>query len=296
MKCTISIFLMIFMGSVSGAHASFYTPSYDTTNYENELEKGIEAFYQTDWDRAETIFDKLQQKNPKDSRAYFFSSMIPFWTYYFGDTSEQAANLFLKRSEQAIRVSRNQLKQHPRDTTMVLMLSGLYGYRSLVAASQEEYRTAIESGMTGFKYTRQLLMLDADDPRALIGKGMFYYMVGSVPNGLKWVTNMIGFSGDTEAGFSALKKAATSDSYVSNDAKMILAYLYKKEEQPQKALPYLEKLVSKYPKNIIFQFNLAEILEKCGYSQKARKRYQKVMSMNAIHLESLRQESHRRLQ
>lgn len=263
--------------------------------YDQKLQHGIEAFYKTDWEQAGLIFEKLEDKNPEDARAYFFNSMIPFWDYYFGGQSQSAAKQFLKRSQKAITVSKKQLQHNPTDTTMVLMLSGLYGYRSLVAANEKEYQTAIESGTTGFQYTRQLLALDADDPKALIGKGMFYYMVGSVPSGLKWVTNMIGFSGDIKEGFNALKKAAQSESYVRNDARMILAYLYERENQPEKARKYLSQLADEYSKNIIFQYHLGRMQEKTGWAKQARQSYRHVLKLKGNELKKLKQKSRLRL-
>lgn len=271
--------------------ASEYRPS-----YEQQLEKGIEAFYQSQWKKASSVFQNLQQRQPKNARAYFFDSMIPFWQYYFGGKDPEVAQSFLKESQQALSVSKRSLEANPHDTTMVLMLSGLYGYRSLVAAGQKEYQTAIESGMTGFKYTRQLLALNADDPKALIGKGMFYYMVGSVPSGLKWVTNMAGFSGNMNEGFQALERAATSESYVSNDAKMILAYLYEREERKQMALKHLQDLSERYPQNIIFQYNTARLYEKCGKLSMAKKKYKLVASMESEVLSSLKSKSKYRLE
>lgn len=268
----------------------------DTTGYEQKLEEGIEAFYQADWSKAKTVFKALQKENPTDSRAYFFESMIPFWKYYFGNRSNRAAEQFLSLSQHAIDVSQQQLDKNSSDTTMVLMLSGLYGYRSLVAASEKNYKEALQSGMTGFKYTRQLLALDGNDPKALIGKGMFYYMVGSVPNGLKWVTNMIGMSADMQEGFDALEKAAKSESYVRNDAQMILAYLYEREQQPEKALKHLEELCNRYPENIIFLYNRARLLEATNQLTLAREKYQKIAAMNTDAMDILKQKSKSRLQ
>jgi tetratricopeptide (TPR) repeat protein len=268
----------------------------NSTSYEIKLEKGIEAFYKSDWQQAKSIFSDLQSRAPNDPRAYFFDSMIPFWEYYFGGKSRHAAKEFLECSQKAISISQTQLQQNPHDTTTVLMLSGLYGYRSLVAASEKEYRTAIESGMTGFKYTRQLLALDADDPKALIGKGLFYYMLGSVPDGLKWVTNMVGMSGDTQQGFASLKKAAQSDTYVSNDARMILAYLYEREKKYQKAISYLVSLTKKYPQNIIFQYNQARLHEKLKQLPEARKKYKHVLAMEIDGMQLLKDQSRSRLQ
>lgn len=268
----------------------------DTIRYEQKLEEGIDAFYRANWTEAGAIFKELQREKPDDSRAYFFEAMIPFWKYYFGDNSSQVAKQFLLQSKRAIEVSKNQLNKNSSDTTMVLMLSGLYGYRSLVAASEKNYKEALQSGMTGFKYTHQLLSLDADDPRALIGKGMFYYMVGSVPNGLKWATNMIGMSADMQEGFDALEQAAQSESYVRNDAQMILVYLYEREQQNEKALEYLEELCSRYPENIIFQYNRARLLEETNQLSRARDRYRAVATMDTNALHILKQKSIDRLQ
>lgn len=296
MKASTCIFLTVLLCITQLALAIPKSIPFDSTTYEQDLKEGIEAFYKTDWPRASTIFNKLQQQAPKDSRAYFFQSMIPFWKYYFAENSPQAATVFLKQSQNAITISQNQLKENPHDTTMVLMLSGLYGYRSLVAASEKEYRTAIQSGITGFQYTRQLLSLDDDDPKALIGKGMFYYMIGSVPSELKWMTNMAGLSGNMQEGFDALEQAANTESYVSNDAKMILAYLYERENNEQKALSHLKDLVEKYPENIIFQYNLARLHEKCTQIAEARAKFEHVLSMKAVGLQTFKEKSRERLQ
>lgn len=263
--------------------------------YERKLVEGIDAFYRYDWKQARTVFNDLKNQAPKDARAYFFDSMIPFWKYYFADNTPQAAKNFLKKSQKAIEIGQNKFEENPNDTTMVLMLSGLYGYQSLVAASENEYKTAIQSGMTGFRYTRQLLSLNSNNPNALIGKGMFYYMVGSVPNSLRWVTNVVGISGDKQEGLSVLEQAAKSESYVSNDAKMILAYLYQREGRYEKALPILKDLAQRYPKNIIFQYNIARVYEKKGNLTAAKRKYQKVLSMDAGDLQSLKKESEKRL-
>ncbi|WP_372636637.1 tetratricopeptide repeat protein [Fodinibius sp.] len=268
----------------------------DSSGYEHQLDEGIDAFYQSDWEKAYTIFQRLQQAYPQDARAYFFDAMIPFWQYYFGGKEPAAARSFIERSDKALTVSHDALEANPSDTTIVLMLSGLYGYQSLVMAAEKDYRRALQSGIIGFKYTRQLLKLDANGPKALIGKGIFYYMTGSVPDQLKWLTNFAGLPGDMEEGFQALEQAAASDSYVSNDAKIILSYLYEREGMNKPALKHLRDLSAKYPKNIIFQFNTGRMYEKCGDLSRAKKRYKLVSSMEGHRLTSLRTESADRLE
>lgn len=287
------ILLACLLLSSSAGSLSAFSGMPDT--YDQKLDQGIESFYQTNWDKAATIFEELKARDEDDPRAYFFHAMIPFWEYFFGGKSSQAASDFLERSGKAIEVSSNRLDENPHDTTMVLMLSGLYGYRSLVAASEKNYQTAIQSGMTGFRYTRQLLALDDEDPRALIGKGIFYYMVGTVPKELRWATNIMGIKGDKQEGLRILEKAATSDSYVSNDAKMILSYLYKSEGMYASALKHIKDLCQRYEENIIFQFNYAEILEKSDRQEEAKEAYKAVVELHNTHLDTLKEQSMRKI-
>lgn len=286
---------LLILGSyfVSNSYARNSDP--DPESYEKRLEQGIEAFYKTNWDKASSIFSELRNLDKDDPRAYFFEAMIPFWDYFFGGTSAKAADSFLERSSKAIDVSERRLKNNPHDTTMVLMLSGLHGYRSLVAAGEKNYQTAISSGMTGFTYTRQLLSLDNEDPRALIGKGIFYYMMGSVPGELRWATNLAGLKGDKELGYKILEQAAASESYVSNDAKMILSYLYKREGKSELALQHVRDLCKKYPQNIIFQYHFAELLNKTDRKEEAKEAYQRVVEMPNTYLSELQVQSREKL-
>ncbi|MCG2588046.1 tetratricopeptide repeat protein [Rhodohalobacter sulfatireducens] len=271
------LFLLLYMPLINDSTESIKA---EKSWYEDRLNSGIEAFYQTDWDRANRNFEQIKTRHPDDPTPYFFESMMPFLEYFFVDQSEQLASEFLKKSEIAVELSQQKLEETSTDTTMVLMLSGLYGYRGLVAAGQGEHRIALQSGLKGFNYTRQLLSIDSNRPDARIGKGMFYYMVGSVPSGMKWATNIFGLNAEIEDGFHELKIAAESDSYVSNDAKMMLMYLYQKEGRLEDALHYAEKLTKDLPDNVIFLYKKADILENLGNREAALNVYKAIINKN----------------
>ncbi len=281
--------------AAAGGAAFSDSTSEVSDEYGKKLDKGVDAFYRTDWETASAIFTELNMQNPEDPMPVFFQSMLPFWEYFFIDQRSESAEQFLKISEQAVSLSRERLEKSPGDTTMVLMLSGLYGYRSLVAAGESNYRTAMQNGVTGFSYTRRLLSLGSDRPDARIGRGMFYYMVGSIPSGMRWATNMAGLRGDVEQGFSELKIAAESDSYVSNDAKMMLMYLYDKEGRFIEALTYAELLTAKFPENVIFKFKKAQIHENAGNIDHAVALYSEIIKMDNPSFNRLTQNSKERM-
>lgn len=282
---------VLLLQSKPGIHPAIPTSPYKSSgmNYEVQLNKAIDAFYHADWYYTDSLLTELILIEPDDARAHFFRSMIPFWSYFFGGNDAEYAASFLRLSEMAIQVGEKNLKNSPADTSMVLLLSGLYGYRSLVAADQKEYRTAIRSGMTGFTYTRQLLTLNSGDPNALLGRGIFDYMAGSIPGELRWMTNMFGLSGSKSDGLKRLEEAAAGNSYVSTDARMFLTYLYIRDEKYPDALRISESLAADYPGNAIFRYYYALSLEKTGRTVDAIDSYRQIAGMKFPDLKTLRQ-------
>ncbi len=266
------------------------------TAFEHQLDNGISAFYKTDWEKARSIFQELQEVNEMDPRPYFFEAMVPFWQYFFADESSDAAGQFLKKSDKAIEVGKIKMKSSPQDTTTVLMMGGLYGYRGLVAASERQYRTAVQSGANGFTFTRKLMSMSAENPDVLIGQGLFHYMMGTMPREARWLTSMVGLSGNRETGLKLLEDAATRDTYTSTDARMILAYLYHQEELYEDALRIVEPLVENWPDNVIFRYFLALSLDKAGESEKAAEHYRIVVDRNHPDLPSIRERGRDRLE
>lgn len=265
-------------------------------SFDRTLDRGIDAFYATDWVRADSAFNALIRSHPNDPRPYFFSSMIPFWAYFFaGNDSHQGAS-FLKRSEIAIQVGLKHLETSPGDTSVVLLMSGLHGYRSLVAASEKEYRIAIQSGMKGYSFTKLLMAYGDANPNAMMGQGVFQYMVGSIPAEIRWMATLAGLSGDKQAGLNLLHKVATGDSDAKYDAMMVLAHVMEKEDRPSDAMTYLSLLLTHQPENIIAVYHLARLREAAGSYVEARKGYMAVLQTHRPEFSRIRQESRSKLQ
>lgn len=285
--------------ATSSSHHSMDDPSNFSESGSEELnqrlERAIRLFYESNWDESQQLLNELQESQPENPTVFFFDSMMPFWAYFFAGEQSDDAQRFLERSEQAITVTERRLNASRNDTSAVLLLSGLHGYRSLVAANEREYRTAIRSAMTGFNYTRQLLSLDSEDPNAQMGRGVFNYMMGTIPSEVRWLISFSGMSGDRDAGYAQLEAAAGAESYVSNDALMILSYLYLRDGKAEEALRTSQELVEKYPDNIIFHYYKARSLEQLSRHDEARHAYEKVVELRNPHLQHLYDEARQRL-
>lgn len=300
MKTLISAFLFFLLpilGSVNatGTHADGESEETDKGSFEERLEHAVEQFYQTRWTESKHLFNDLKEDYPKDPRPHFFESMMPFWEYFFVHQQPELAEEFLKQSESAVDLSEERLDRNPNDTTMVFLLSGLHGYRSLVAASEKNYRIAMQSGVTGFSYTRKLLALDSNRPDAQIGRGMFYYMVGSIPGEVRWLTNIAGIRGDVDMGFRELEKAAESENAVRYDAMMMLMYLHEKEGDLEQAAEYAKRLTDRFSENVIFLYKCGDLHEKIGNTERAVEHYKRVIAEDNEHLEQITEMSKERV-
>lgn len=252
------------------------------------LSQGIDAFYRTDWSRADSVFNRLQADLPDDPRAYFFSAMIPFWSYFFAGEDPAQARLFLQRSDRAIQVGQRRLESAPNDTSLVLLMSGLHGYRSLVAASEKEYRTAISGGVRGYGFTRQLLAYGSDRADALMGQGVFQYMIGSIPGEIRWMASLAGLSGNKAEGLRQLEAAARSRSDVRYDAMMVLSFLYEREKRPEQSLAHLNRFLASYPQNTVARYRQGRLLEELGRHDEALWAYRRVAESKPVEFAGIR--------
>jgi tetratricopeptide (TPR) repeat protein len=255
----------------------------------------IQSFYKADWDKTRSTLRDLKEIDSKDPMPYFMEAMIPFWAYFFGGMESNNAQSFLELSDVAIKITENRLEVAPEDTSSILLLSGLHGYRSLVAAQEKRYGIAMSSGATGYGYTKSLMKMDNDNPNTLMGQGVFHYMVGSIPSEVRWMARLAGLSGDKQHGFMLLERAAESQSHVSNDARMFLAYLYNRDQEFVKAQRHMSALVEAYPTNPIFHYNMGLIQESLGKNQSAQISYSKVVSIDSAELPELIKLSKERL-
>jgi tetratricopeptide (TPR) repeat protein len=298
--CLISVF---YAQKANSQHASGQNVAFSTTEpvvpgsklFEQNLAIAIDAFYRSDWELAQQGLKELKLSSKPDLRIDFFEAMIPFWSYFFGGNNPADAQRFLDLSESAITTGDRILALNPGDTSTVLMMGGLHGYRSLVAASERRYRTAISSGVSGHSFTRILLTLDNDDPNTLMGQGVFEYMIGSIPREARWIARLAGLSGSTERGFEILEQAAASDSYVSNDASMFLAWFYESDGRYDDAIRHLNALYKRYPQNVIFMYNLARLMEITNRIPDAFLLYEKVKQVANTSLPSIGQLASERL-
>ncbi len=99
--------------------------------------------------------------------------------------------------------------------------------------------------------------------------GLHDYVVGSLPWAYKVLGFVAGFRGDREGGIRTLEEVAAEGGANRTDAEVLLAAVYRRERQPARAIPLVEALVRRYPRNYLFRLELVQMFSDSGDKEKA---------------------------
>jgi tetratricopeptide (TPR) repeat protein len=231
---------------------SLYAQSIDWVDVHNKTVRGIDLLYSVELDAASRTFDSVRQEAPGDPRGYFFGSMVDFWRYNLTG-SKQEYERFIDGSDRVIDVCEKLLDQNPRDAKSRFFLGGILGYRGMAHQTNGSIMKAVKEGKVGYEYLGDAVRLDSTLYDAKLGFGLFTYLLAKVPPSLRWIVNLLGFSGNAENGLNMLKEAAAHGVYTRSEASLYLAQFMFNERRYDDAFAYLTPLLKKYPDNALFQ-------------------------------------------
>jgi tetratricopeptide (TPR) repeat protein len=100
-------------------------------------------------------------------------------------------------------------------------------------------------------------------------QGVNDYLVGSLPLFYKMLGVLAGFHGDREAGMRTLKLVAEQGAYSKVESEFLLCVIYRRERRPTQAIPMLESLHKRFPRNFLVLLELSQMYADLGERNKA---------------------------
>jgi tetratricopeptide (TPR) repeat protein len=110
-------------------------------------------------------------------------------------------------------------------------------------------------------------------------QGVHDYVVGSLPLLYKMLGFLAGFRGDRDRGIRTLEQVAKHGQRNRVDAEIILCALYRREGLPRQALPLLEDLLERFPRNYLFRFEQAQMHSALGEKEQALAALERVAAL-----------------
>lgn len=254
-------------------------------------ETGWEHFYNLEYDQAILAFEKGVAEDPADpGRLNWVAQAILYREMFRSGALESelvsGGNAFLRRPKmnpsaqdqkrfdeligRSLELSNRRLAGNPKDTGALYALGVAHGLRAnynwLV---RKAWLDSLRDATAARKAHNKVTEIDPELIDARMVQGLHDYVVGSLPWTFKILGFLVGYRGDREAGIRTLRVVAEKGSRNRSDAAVLLAAIYRRERRPKEAIPLLQDLIVRFPRNYLLRFELAQMYSDLGEGGKA---------------------------
>ena len=258
---------------------------------DNLVTRGFDHFYNLEYDQALAIFQQAAARDPNSPDMHNHVSETILFREMLRDGSLESElvsgdNSFLRRPKMnpapetqrqffheitaAISLANEQLRKNPRDTEALYALGIAYGLRAnfnwLVNKS---WRESLTDATAARRQHNRITELEPGNVDATLVQGLHDYVVGSLPVMWRMLGFLAGVRGDKEKGLQTVEDVARRGDRNRVDAQILLCALYRRENQPMRAVPVVEDLMRRYPRNYLLPLELSQMYSMAGDGQKA---------------------------
>jgi tetratricopeptide (TPR) repeat protein len=262
---------------------------------------GFNHFYNLEYDQALAEFEKAAQQDPNAIGPHNHIAQVLLYREMYRDGALETElvsgnNPFLRQKklnpsahvekefteeiQKAIGLADARLAKDPNETSALYARGVAFGLRAnynfLV---RKAWRDSLRDATTARKDSNRVTELDPSNYDARLIQGVHDYVVGSLPWSWRMLGFLVGFHGDKERGLRTLEEVGHKGNLNKVDAEVLLCALYRRERQPKKAIPLLEDLLSRFPRNHLLLFEEAQMYSDLGDKDKALATVEKVAVM-----------------
>jgi tetratricopeptide (TPR) repeat protein len=268
---------------------------------EPQLGKGFEHFYNLEYDQAIVEFRAAVAREPQNPNAYnHLAQTILYREMFHAGALESelvsGSNPFIRRDKinaspeavknfndaigKAMGLAQERITKNDKDTGALYSMGVSHGLRAnynfLV---RKAWMDSLKDATAARKLHNRVIELDRNYTDARLMQGIHDYVVGSLPWHWKMLGFLAGVRGDREQGIRTLRHVAEAGSFNKYDAQVLLAAIYRRERRPAEALPLLNGLISKFPRNYLFRLESVQMYSDAGDKTNALAALEKVESL-----------------
>lgn len=236
---------------------------------------GFKEFYNLQYDAALRYFQAHVKAYPHDLAGYndVAQTILYRQMYREGELTTSlvdSSNDFLKRPKLHFsdpdRDELNRSIDHvvsfadsAKDTATLYAVGSAFGLRATYLFDQKDYVGALKAAALANKTEEQVLAMDPKFTDARMIPGIYDYVAGSLPFYLRMLSFLGGVQGSTDEGIRQLEMVRTQGVANRYDAEILLAAIYRREHQPEKAAALLQDAVQRFPRNALLKSELAAV-------------------------------------
>lgn len=259
---------------------------------------GQEHFYNAEYEEAIADLEKAVAAEPDNpffhnylTEAYLFQEMYRLGLldgnlYDASNSFLEAKNLEpspaqmakIKNSLARVRaLCQARLKTNPRDTDALYALGVTYGLEGTYKFTIEKsWMDALRAGSRANELHEKVLAIDPAYHDAKLMTGVYQFVVGSIPRGVKWLAFLFGYRGSRARGIELLQDAMLHGRHTTSAAAFLLEVCYNRERQFEYARQLLRPLAKYYPRNPLIPLEIARTYGRQGNDKRALELYVEV--------------------
>jgi tetratricopeptide (TPR) repeat protein len=262
---------------------------------------GFDHFYNLEYDQALAEFEKASRQDPSAvgphnhiAQTLLYREMYrngaletqlvsgnnPFLRQKKLNPSPQVEKQFSDEIQKAMELADARLARNANDSGALYARGVAFGLRAnYTFLVRKAWRDSLRDATAARKDSNRVTEIDPANYDARLIQGVHDYVVGSLPWSWRMLGFLVGFHGDKERGLQTLEEVSRKGKINKVDAEVLLCALYRRESQPRKAIPLLEDLLRRFPRNHLLLFEQAQIYSDLGNKDKAIAAVEKVSAM-----------------
>jgi tetratricopeptide (TPR) repeat protein len=184
---------------------------------------------------------------------------------------------FAAALQKAMAISQARLGKNSKDVQALYTLGVAHALRAnynfLV---RKAYLDSLRDATTARQLHNKVTELEPANIDARLVQGVYDYVVGSLAWHIRMVGFLAGFTGDKERGIRTLEDVARRGKLNDVDAEVLLCAIYRRQRSLKTAVPLLQDLILRFPRNFLFRFELSQMHADLGDSANALRVLQEV--------------------
>ena len=250
-------------------------PKTEMASQAPDTDEGFRLLYELQFKQARARFLAWQQTHPEDelgyawlAASYLFEELYEqgvLTSEFFldderllggirGRPDTQRGSAFRAAVMRAEELARRRLRTNSTDSdalfTLTITTGMLADYTGLVERRQLE---SLKLTRDAERYAETLLTVKPNAVDAYVTLGAANYIIGSLPAHKRFFLWLGGIHGDRLRGVMQLQMAAMEGHYLRSFAKVLLALVARREDEPELARRLLEELDGEFPANPLFR-------------------------------------------
>ena len=172
---------------------------------------------------------------------------------------------FLSEVGKALNLCDARLKKNPKDAAALYAQGIAYGLRcDYFWVVEKSWYDSLRDATSARRAHNRVVELEPNNIDARLVLGLHDYIVGSLPWQYRMLGFLVGFHGDKEKGMRIVQDVAQNGQLDKVDAEILLCALYRRENHPERAVPILQELIHRFPRNYILRLELSVMYSMAG--------------------------------